>query len=94
MPLTPETLPRHELVGLDCEVVAASNPDVIGISGTVVMETTQMLTLEGADRVWHVPKDSATFAFDVDGQTVSVEGERLVDRPARRTANAGDSKWR
>jgi len=95
MPLTPETLPRHELVGLDCEVVAASNPDVIGISGTVVMETTQMLTLEGADRVWHVPKDSATFAFELpSGQTVRVEGERLVDRPARRTANAGDSKWR
>ncbi len=25
MPLTFETLQRHELVGLDCEVVAASN---------------------------------------------------------------------
>jgi len=94
MPLTPETLTRHELVGLDVEVVAASNPDAIGISGSVVMETTQLLTIERDTRVWHVPKDSATFAFDVDGQTVSVEGERLVDRPARRTANAGDSKWR
>jgi len=94
MPLTPETLTRHELVGLDVEVVAASNPDAVGISGTVVMETTQLLTIERDTRVWHVPKDSATFAFDVDGQTVSVEGERLVDRPARRTANAGDSKWR
>ena len=94
MPLTPETLTRHELVGLDVEVVAASNPDAIGISGRVVMETTQLLTVERDTRVWHVPKDSATFAFDVDGQTVRVEGERLVDRPARRTANAGDSKWR
>ncbi|WP_336329133.1 MULTISPECIES: ribonuclease P protein component 1 [unclassified Haloarcula] len=94
MPLTPETLPRHELVGLDCEVVAASNPDAIGISGTVVMETTQMLTIEGADRVWHVPKDSATFAFAVSGQRVRVDGDRLVARPARRTENTGDSLWR
>ncbi|WP_058994825.1 ribonuclease P protein component 1 [Haloarcula sp. CBA1127] len=94
MPLTPETLPRHELVGLDCEVVAASNPDVIGISGTVVMETTQMLTLEGADRVWHVPKDSATFAFALSTETVLVDGDRLVARPARRTENTGDSLWR
>ncbi|EMA32730.1 ribonuclease P protein component 1 [Haloarcula japonica] len=94
MPLTPETLPRHELVGLDCEVVAASNPDVVGISGTVVMETTQMLTLEGADRVWHVPKDSATFAFDLSTETVLVDGDRLVARPARRTENTGDSLWR
>ncbi len=95
MPLTPETLTRHELVGLDVEVVAASNPDAVGISGSVVMETTQLLTIERDARVWHVPKDSATFAFDLDdGRTVRVEGERLVARPARRTANAGESKWR
>jgi len=110
MPLTPETLTRHELVGLDVEVVAASNPDAVGISGEVVVETTQLLTVERDTRVWHVPKADATFVFDVDCEaqrasndvsgdeprtkTVRVEGERLVARPARRTANAGDSKWR
>jgi len=95
MPLTPETLPRHELVGLDCEVVAASNPDVVGIGGSVVVETTQTLAVEGADRVWHVPKADATFAFDLpSGETVRVEGGRLVSRPARRTENTGDSQWR
>ena len=95
MPLTPETLVRHELVGLDVEVVDAANADTVGISGSVVMETTEMLTIERADRVWHVPKDDATFVFDLpSGQRVRVEGERLVARPARRTANAGDSKWR
>jgi ribonuclease P protein subunit POP4 len=95
MPLTPETLPRHELVGLDCEVVAASNPDVVGIGGSVVVETTQTLAIEGAERVWHVPKADATFAFDLpSGETVRVEGDRLVARPARRTENTGDSQWR
>ena len=112
MPLTPETLTRHELVGLDVEVVAASNPDAVGISGRVVMETTQLLTVERDARVWHVPKADATFAFTLDSDQsearsastivsgdeprtrVRVEGERLVARPARRTANAGDSKWR
>jgi ribonuclease P protein subunit POP4 len=95
MPLTPETLTRHELVGLDVEVVAASNPDIVGISGSVVMETTRLLTIERDTRVWHVPKEGATFAFDLpSGDRVRVEGERLVARPARRTANAGDSKWR
>ena len=100
MPLTPETLPRHELAGLDVEVVAASNPDAIGIAGTVVTETTKTLGVEGSDRVWHVPKDTATFRFDVpaDGDTASqsvrVDGSRLVARPARRTEATGDSKWR
>jgi len=95
MPLSPETLPRHELIGLDVEVVAASNPDAAGIAGRVVAETTRTLAVEGADRVRHVPKAEATFAFAVpDGPTVRVDGERLVARPARRTETTGDSQWR
>jgi len=100
MPLTPETLPRHELAGLEVEVVAASNPDVIGLAGTVVTETTKTLGIEGADRVWHVPKDTATFRFELpadgdrDSRSVRVDGSKLVARPARRTEATGDSKWR
>ncbi|MDG5775727.1 ribonuclease P protein component 1 [Haloarculaceae archaeon H-GB2-1] len=94
MPLTPETLPRHELIGLDVTVAAASNPDVIGIEGKVVTETTRTLGIEGADRVWHVPKDDATFEFALPSGVVTVDGSRLVARPARRTEQTGDSKWR
>ncbi|MFB6088096.1 MAG: ribonuclease P protein component 1 [Haloarculaceae archaeon] len=98
MALTPETLPRHELVGLDVRVTEAANADLLDVEGEVVMETTETLTIEGADRVWQVPKEGTTFTFDVpDGESVtrvSVEGSRLVARPARRTENTGDSTWR
>jgi len=97
MPLTPETLLRHELVGLDVEVVAASNPDAIGIEGRVVTETTRTLGIAGADRVWHVPKDGATFTFDLpsgDRTRVRRVEARRADRPARRTETTGDSQWR
>ncbi len=102
--LTPETLPRHELVGLDAEVIEASNPTLVGVSGEVTAETTKTLGIErraggeagsGETRVVTVPKAGATFAFALpDGTTVSVEGERLVARPARRTEHTGDSQWR
>jgi len=102
MPLTAATLPRHELIGLPVRVAAASNPDLIGVSGEVVMETTRTLSVEGetargTTRVWQVPKAEATFEFELsddDTQVVTVEGERLVARPARRTERTGDSKWR
>jgi ribonuclease P protein subunit POP4 len=112
MPLTPETLPRHELIGLPVRVAAASNPDLVGIAGEVVMETTRTLSVEGeagsaserrtesgsgVDRVLQVPKADATFEFDIPGgdtRVVTVEGERLCSRPARRTERTGDSKWR
>ena len=110
MPLTPETLSRHELVGLDARVRAGSNPDLLGIEGTVVAETTETLGIERegrspaetrtesgatADRVATVPKAGTTFEFTLaSGELVTVEGRRLVARPARRTEKSGDSKWR
>jgi ribonuclease P protein subunit POP4 len=47
--------------------------------------------------VWQVPKAGTTFEFTLEGddtQVVTVEGERLESRPARRTERTGDSKWR
>ena len=62
MALTPETLTRHELVGLHVRVVESTNPDAVGISGHVVGETMGTLSVEG-DRVWQLPKQGTTFEF-------------------------------
>ena len=97
MALDPATLPRHELVGLDCAVVEATDPGLVGIAGEVVRETTNTLGIESSrdGRVRQVPKEAATFRFVLeDGQRVVVEGERLVARPAERTERRGDSIWR
>jgi ribonuclease P protein subunit POP4 len=95
MAVTPDTLSRHELVGLEVSVTAASNPDLLEVAGDVVTETTKTLGIEEAGRVYHVPKDAATFAFELpSGDTVTVDGDRLVERPPRRTKHTGDSKWR
>jgi ribonuclease P protein subunit POP4 len=97
--LTPETLTRHELNGLSVRVSDADNDDAAGISGRVVRETERTLVIEGADGIDRtIPKAGATFAFDVpeesSDRTVSVEGDRLVANPARRTERTRPSKWR
>lgn len=154
--LTPETLPRHELVGLRVEVVEASDPGMVGIAGRVVSETANTLVIEGRvgpearcerggeaagqepSREWQVPKAGTTFEFALTdeaapdreaggtaselrsetagegvagddsspatgaGQSdrcegvayVTVDGARLLSRPARRTETGGASKWR
>ncbi|MFB6122387.1 MAG: ribonuclease P protein component 1 [Haloferacaceae archaeon] len=130
MPLTPETLPRHELVGLHARVVDATNPDLVGVGGRVVDETERTLSLEDGSRVRRVPKRGATLEFELDAPTdeaaeagkasgtpselpsetpgvragqsggcegeayVTVDGARLLSRPALRTEKAGDSTWR
>ncbi|WP_435349752.1 ribonuclease P protein component 1 [Haloarchaeobius sp. HRN-SO-5] len=127
MALTPETLPRHELNGLWVVVVDAPNPDLVGIAGRVVVETTNTLYVDpaadgdGSDggdaRVRQVPKRGSTFQFRLtdesadsakesgtasepdhptgdDAAYVTVDGARLLSRPALRTETTGDSKWR
>jgi ribonuclease P protein subunit POP4 len=95
MALTAETLARHELVGLDVQVVSASNPDLVGIGGEVLTETTRTLGVETDGQVSHVPKEGATFEWTLpSGEVVETAGERLIARPPRRTEQTGDSRWR
>ena len=61
--MTPETLPRHELIGLHVRVVESTDPTLVGCEGAVVMETMRTLTVEGASRVRQVPKAACTFEF-------------------------------
>jgi len=131
MPLTPETLTRHELNGLHVAVTAAANPDLVGIAGRVVSETTKTLVVRTDSGDRRVPKVASTLEFriprtdeaaaaakaagtapklrpetavgdDAAGQSgrcegvayVTVDGTRLLSRPALRTEDAGDTIWR
>ena len=67
MPMTPETLTRHELNGLRVEVVDASNLDYVGIAGRVVVETRGTLHVDDGARVRQVQKQGATFQFALPG---------------------------
>ena len=105
MPRTAATLARHELVGLAARVSDATDPGLVDIAGTVVTETTNTLVIGTGGRTWQVPKAAATFEFELpdgagddpdvgDSAVVTVDGARLVARPARRTERRGDSTWR
>ncbi|MFC4551977.1 MULTISPECIES: ribonuclease P protein component 1 [Halorussus] len=127
MPLTPENLTRHELIGLPVRVVDAANPSLVGIEGRVVAETQGTLSVESGSRVRQVQKQGSTFEFAITdepadrgnrsgtaselgsetagvraGQSgscegaayVTVDGSRLLSRPALRTEKSGESQWR
>ena len=105
MSRTAAQLPRHELIGLAVRVSDATDPGLVDIEGTVLDETTKTLVIGVGGRTWQVPKAVATFEFELpDGEEddpadgtsaiVTVEGQRLVARPARRTERRGDSTWR
>lgn len=94
MPLTPETLPRHELNGLEVAVVEAANADLVGISGHIVRETTNTVYVREHQQTRQVPKRGTTFRVTLpDDTVVDVGGSRLIAHPARRTETRGASVW-
>jgi len=69
MPLTPETLTRHELIGVPIRVADAPNADLVGISGCVVSETMNTFVVATASGDKRVPKAGTTFEMALDGPT-------------------------
>lgn len=61
MGITRKTLTRHELIGLDVEVLGAQNESNVGISGKIVDETQKTLAISTADKVRGC-HESKTFA--------------------------------
>lgn len=85
MPVTKKNVVRHELIGLEAQVVGSSDPAMLGAYGKILDETRDMLVIEHMSVAKIVPKSSSTFEIKLpDGQKVVVEGVKLVGRPVER----------
>lgn len=85
MNLSPENLPRHELIGLHVKVEGGCNPALVGLSGRVVDETRNTLLLETERGERRVAKECTTLIFTLpDGQRVRVRGSVLISQPENR----------
>jgi ribonuclease P protein subunit POP4 len=85
MPITPQNLARHELIGLKVNVSESSDPTQEGLKGTVIDETYNTLRIEAGGKEKVVPKKDAVFIFTLPGKAkVQVDGSLLVSRPEDR----------
>ncbi|MFZ2471879.1 MAG: ribonuclease P protein subunit [Methanothrix sp.] len=85
MNLNPESLARHELIGLEMLVASSSNPGQIGLSGQIVDETRNTFLLETKAKVLRLAKKNTNLIFTLpDGQNVRVCGSVLISQPENR----------
>ena len=91
-PRTPENITRHELVGLEAEVLEDSNPCNVNTRGTVIDETMNTLVIDdgGAKRI---AKKNAVFKFKLNGKSVKVEGWVLAGRSEDRVKKKIKRRW-
>jgi ribonuclease P protein subunit POP4 len=90
--ITRKNLLYSTFIGLPVEVVNSSQRKLIGLKGTVVNETKNLIVIEkkgelegeGSKDV-KVPKVSSTFRFTVEnGEKVDVDGSKIAFRPHER----------
>ncbi len=82
---------RHELIGLNCKVVGATNKDQIGTEGKIVDETLKTVIIESGGKK-RIEKKGTTFRIEVGGKKVDVDGNFLIARPEDRIKKK-ISKW-
>ncbi len=87
--ITRENLPIHEIMGLQVQVVRSTDPKKKGIKGIIVDETQRTLVIETRNEEKILPKNESTFAFDLNGELVELDGEELMGNPIERLKNGG-----
>jgi ribonuclease P protein subunit POP4 len=84
-PLTKANIHQHELIGLPASVVYSSNPSQVGISGRLVDESMNTITLSDGVKDRRIQKKDAYFQVVLpDRSIVIVEGSRILSRPVER----------
>lgn len=80
-------LRKHELIGLQVEVVRATDPGVAHLTGRVVDETRNLLVIESGGVEKRIAKQGARFRFQLQGG-IEVEGDEIRFRPEDRVKKA------
>ena len=90
MPITPENLPRHELIGLQAEIIESTDPTQEGIKGEILDETRDTLTIDDK----RVEKENCIFLVKIpSGEKVELNGKTIAKRPEDRIDMKIPGKW-
>jgi ribonuclease P protein subunit POP4 len=82
--ITRENISLHELIGLNAEIVQSNNKQIIGFVGKIIDETKYMFTLRSENGMKKIPKETAHWKFNFNGQHATVEGIELTRRSYER----------
>ena len=78
--ITSENITRHELIGMNTQVTESTNPQIIGLNGTIINETKSMFTLYTARETKLIPKIHNTWKFNVGNQEIKIDGSKIQKR--------------
>ncbi|MFB5609905.1 MAG: ribonuclease P protein component 1 [Nitrosarchaeum sp.] len=78
--ITSENILSHELIGLRTEITESSNPQIIGLNGTVTDETKSMIIMNTVNGIKKIVKSGNSWKFSIDNKEVMVLGSKIAKR--------------
>ena len=85
MNITPLTITKNELIGLDVSISKSYNKQLLGLRGRIIDETRNTLVLRRESKIIRIPKDIVHFEMSVPfSKTIEVDGRSILARPEDR----------
>ncbi len=78
--ITIDNITSHELIGLRTEIVESSNPQIIGLNGTIIDETKSMITINTVNGTKMISKSNNSWKFTIDEKEIIVNGSKIAKR--------------
>ena len=75
---------KREFIGLNVEIIGSAHPSYRNVSGIVVDETKNTLTVEVDGREKMIPKPGNDFQFTFQGNKIAIKGDDIRHRPEDR----------
>jgi ribonuclease P protein subunit POP4 len=79
--ITIDNITSHELIGLRTEIVESSNPQIIGLNGTIIDETKSMITINTVNGTKMIAKSNNSWKFSIENNDVILDGSKIMKRP-------------
>jgi ribonuclease P protein subunit POP4 len=92
-PIKSKNIFRHELVGLNVEILKSSNSYHNSISGKVIDETQKTLLVKQGDIVKRIAKKGTLLKFMLPEGYVEMKGSILITRPEDRIKKKIKRRW-
>lgn len=84
---SPENVLVHEIIGLGAKIVESTDPTLSGVSGSIVFETRNMISIRTDSALKQIAKKAAKkIEIKTHSGVCFISGSSLIGRPEDRTS--------
>ncbi|MFX0096575.1 MAG: ribonuclease P protein component 1 [Candidatus Hodarchaeota archaeon] len=94
MPITPQNILHHELIGLKAKIVKSSDRNLVNMTGIIIDETKKTFVILSNQGEKRIAKQIVELHIVLpNGNIIEVNGRKLLGQPENRVKKKNRRKW-